>query len=475
MGICVHPVMRGTALAAAIVIAACGARAVPGDVSASPPLVSATQLTPSPSPSIVPASAVTVTVNGTRYAGGGAVRVQRDVPIAVEIAFPFDVDATSVKAFIPRDGAPVWTDAHTLRLSFPANADVQFKIPDARSADGDRRLALLVVSLSYPPAHIVAIATLSELAANKKLPVPTAHTLTVPDGDGTTVSPDGKRALVFDGFGPGAGPAPTLVELATGMRSVLSAPPASDGWFSFAGWLPDGRLVIVGRHVWVGDGDGTSMRQVADAQAAVGGYPWLAVPDPSGTRLALWGHNADGHIAVVRLDDGSVRRITGPFRRSCADCTISLAWSADGALIAGTDADREASVSAGTRARVVDVAADRTTGTLEGNVHSIVGLPTNELIVIRDSGETGAGSRLLGVRMGFDLVERARSLGCGWSMSGDGRYLLEAQCGGGAGYPSWVVTDTSTGTTISFFVQASGSNGISGALHWLADDRLAAY
>jgi hypothetical protein len=472
---------RLLALVAATVLVACGARGVTSEASVLPsaspaPLATTTRTPPSraPSPSLFPASAVTVTVNGTRYSGGEVARAQRDVPIVVELAFPFDVDRASVDTYIPRDAANAWPDARTARLTFPANTDIQFKIPEARAATGDEHVALLVVIVSYPPAHIVAIATLAEIAANKKIPVPTARTITVPDGDGTTVSPDGRRALVFDGFGPGTGPQPTLVDLATGALSVLAAPPASDGWFSFAGWLPDGRLVLVGRHVWAGDGDGRSMRQLADAVGAVNGYPWLAVPDPAGTRIALWGYNADGHIAVIRLDDGSVRKISGPFRRSCADCGITLAWSSDGKLIAGTDADSETG-SAQTRVRVIDVAADRTTRTLEGNVYSIVGLPTNELMTIRDSGESGAGARLLGLRTGFDLVERRHYLGCGWNMSPDGRYLLEAVCSGGAGYPTWTVTDTSTSTTISFYVEASKSNGVSGALHWLADDRLAAY
>ena len=476
MGGRVHGVMRAIALVAAIVVSACGARAVTGDGSAPASATPTAQVTAtasfSPAPSVVPASAATVTVNGSRHAGGDPIRIQRDVPIVVEVAFPFDVDVTSVESFIPRAGTPTWPDRHTLRLSFPANTDVQFKIPEARSANGSERLALLVVALSYPPAHIVAIATLAELAANKKLPVPTARTLTVPDG-ATSVSPDGKRALVFDGSGSGTAPQPTLVDLATGAAAVLSVPPATDGWFAFAGWLPDGRLVLVGHHVWVGAGDGTSMRELADAEAAIGGYPWLGVPDPSGTRIALWGHNPDGHVAVVRLDDGGVRKIAGPFRPPCADCGISLAWSADGTLIAGTDADGDAPAS--TRLRVVDVTADRTVRTLVGNVRAVVGLPTNELIVVRDSGEVGAGSRLLGVRAGFDLVERARYLGCGWSMSPDARYLLEAQCGGGAGYPTWTVTDATTGAAISFYVEASKSSGISAVLHWLADDRLAAY
>ncbi len=437
------------------------------------PTASATPAT-TPSPTLLPPSAVTITVNGARYVGGEAVRAERDVPVVVELAFPFDVDRTSVEAYLPHNAAVTWPDGRTLRLAFPSNADVQFKIPQARATAGDAGIELLVVIVSHPPAHIVTMASLAEIAANKKMPVPTARTITVPAGDGTTLSPDGKRALVFDGFGPETGPAPTIVDLATGARTPLGAPPASDGWFSFAQWLPDGRLVLVGRHVWVGEGDGASMRQIADAVAAVGGYPWVAVPNPAGTQLALWGYNGDGHIALVGLDDGAVRTITGPFRRSCADCGVTLAWSADGRLLAGTDADTEVGQQPA-RVRVIDVASDRTVRTLEGNVFSIIGLPTGELIVVRDSGEYGAGSRMLGVRMGFDLVERTRYLGCGWAMSPDGRYLLEGICGGGAGYPTYVVTDATTGTTISFYVEASKSSGFRGGPHWLADDRLALY
>ncbi len=66
-----------------------------------------------------------------------------------------------------------------------------------------------------------------------------ARMATIPDGDGVAVSPDGRWALVFDGFGAPSGPAPILVELQTGTRTTLAQPPASDGWFAFAGCRTD--------------------------------------------------------------------------------------------------------------------------------------------------------------------------------------------------------------------------------------------
>ena len=47
-------------------------------------------------------------------------------------------------------------------------------------------LSALVVLVSYPPAHVVTFATVPELSASHRMPLPGAKMMTVPQGDGVT-------------------------------------------------------------------------------------------------------------------------------------------------------------------------------------------------------------------------------------------------------------------------------------------------
>jgi hypothetical protein len=163
----------------------------------------------------------------------------------------------------------------------------------------------------------------------------------------------------------------------------------------------------------------------------------MAVPNVAGDRLAIWAYNADGHVAVVDLNGGTVTRVAGPFRRYAADGTVSLAWSRDGAMLAGIDSDSE-SGAAKARVRIVELATGKTVRTIEGGAARISSFPNGELLVTRDAGEQGAGARLLGIVMGFDGVEHRRYMGCGWSMSPDARYILQSECGG-AGFSGYTI------------------------------------
>lgn len=460
-------------LGGAVTLGACSASTTPA-ATAEPALASSSPTTgisaaatPVPSPTRMPGSVVAMTVDGVSRPVSEPVRARGQLPTVVVLTFPFAVDRAGVEQWLPSSAARSWIDDRTLQLSF-ASADrpVAFKVPETRASAGSAVIDWFTVNITFPDARLIEIYTTAALMS-ERLPQP-ALTVRAPPGDGLTVAPDGRMAIVFDGFGPGTGPGPTLLDLDTKATTPLSQPPASDGWFSFADWLPDGRLLMVGRSVWIGDGRGASMRRIADAQAAVGGYPWVAVPDPAGKRLALWGYNADGHIAVIDLADGRAQRITGPFRRSGADGAVSIVWSADGTSIAGTDNDAETGHPTA-RVRVVDVASDRTLRTLEGDVWWLHGLANGELVIARSSGETGAGARRLGVRTGFDLVEKARYLGCAWSMSRDGRYLLQTECSGGAGHPPHTLIDLRSGALNTFLLQTPASP------HWLADGRLAFY
>jgi len=455
------------ALAAALVLGACGSTRADGSPS---PLASATPPASAAPTGSLPGSAVRITVNGTPYAQGTELALSpTGAPVVIVMAFPFAVDRPSLDRFLPNATAAIsWTDDRTLRLTYPeSESNMSFKVPEVLAADKTATIGLFSIHVSFPATRVIDLFTVAELNAIKTTGVRTAATaFRIASAGSLTLSPDGRRAIEFELITIKGSAAPALIELATRARTPLAQPTAADGPFAFADWLPDGRLLLVGRSVWVGNGDGTSMRKLADTVAALGNVPWTAVPSPGGDRVALWAYNTDGHIAIVDLDNGSVTRIAGPFRRYAADGRAWLAWSRDGTVLAGTDSDGETG-SAKARVRVVDLASDRSLRTIEGGVISLSSFPTGELVVIRDPGEQGAGSRLLGIVMGFDGVEHRRYLGCGWSMSPDARYIVQPECGG-AGFAGYTLINVSAGTSIGFGLP-------SGFRRWLADGRLAFY
>jgi hypothetical protein len=459
--------MRIIALVGALLLSACGATLAGGSPS---PLVSAlaTASAPAAPTGRLPGSVVRITVNGVPYPQGSEMTLTpTGGSVAIVMAFPFAVDRPSLERSLPRTAAVTWTDDRTVRLVIPeTETNISFKAVQVAAVDKTAVIDLFTVQVAFPATRVINLFTVQELTDGTRVPAAaTAYRVTAPGG--LTVSPDGRRAIAFDGIqtGPG-GTAPALIDLATRARMPLAQPTLADGPFAFADWLADGRLLIVGRDVWLGAGDGNGMRKVADATAAVGGLPWTAVPNAAGDRVAIWGYNTDGHVAVVDLRDGTIARVTGPFRRSAADARVSLAWSRDGALLAGTDSDSEAG-PAKARVRIVNVPTDRTLRTIEGGVFGISALPTGELLVVRDAGEQGAGARNLGLVLGFDGVERRRYLGGWWSMSPDARYLLQMEAGG-AGMAGYTLIELPTGR--SFFFGVSSGFG-----RWLADGRAAFY
>jgi hypothetical protein len=414
----------------------------------------------------LPGSAVRITVNGRPYAHGSTLQLTpTGGSVVIEMTFPFPVDRSSVERWLGR--APVtWTDDRTARLTFSETESIiGFKIAEARAADGSGVISWFSVSVGFPATRVINEFTIAELAAGNRGPT-AATAFRISTQGGLTVSPDGRRAIAFPGIQMGPGPGPSMIDLATRRATPVAQLGASDGPFAFADWLPDGRLLIVGRDLWLGNGDATAMRKIADAGAAAGNLPWAAVPSPNGQRIALWGYSADGHVAIVDLRDGLVTRIAGPFRRFGSDTAVSLAWSRDGTLLAGTDSDSEAEPTKA-RVRIVDVATDRTVRTIDGRAHRVSSFPTGELLVVGESDERGQGARDLGAVFGFDGVERRRYLGGWWTMSPDGRYLLQHEVGA-AGYPSFTLIDLTSGRSDGFHVD-------SGFGRWLADGRLAFY
>ena len=431
-------VVRAIALVAALVLGACGstlAGASPSPKTSASPSASA-----SAAPSgRLPGSVVRITVNGMPYVDGTIFSLAlTGSPVTIVLTFPFAVDKASVERWISKSTPIAWTDDRIAQLTFRETEPIGFKVAETRAATGDAVIDWFTVNVDFPATRVVNIFATGEAYA-----IATGGSRTAFDSHrvsaagALTVSPDGVRAIQYQAIAPATGVAPAMIQLFTSVSTPLAQPTAAEGPFAYADWLPDGRLVMVGRSVWVGSADGSAMRKVADAMGAAGGLPWTAVPNVAGDRVAIWAYNADGHVAVVELKDGTVTRVAGPFRRYGADATVSLAWSRDGTMLAGVDSDSETG-AAKARVRIVDLASGKTVRTIEGGAVRVSSFTNGEFVVTRDPGEQGAGARLLGIVMGFDGVEHRRYQGCAWTMSPDARYILQSECGG-AGFSGFTI------------------------------------
>jgi hypothetical protein len=409
--------------------------------------------------------------------GTGFALVPTGRPVTIVLTFPFAVDKTSVERFLPKSAPIAWTDDRTAALTFSETEPIGFKIAETRAAVGDGVIDWFTVNVDFPGTRVINIFATGEaygLATGGSRTAGDSHRVSWTGA--LTVSPDGGRAVGYQAIAAPTSAAPTMIELYTNVRTPLAQPTAADGPFALADWLPDGRLIMVGRGVWVGSGDGSAMKNIADATAAAGGLPWTAVVNPAGDRVAIWAYNADGHVAVVDLKNGTVTRVAGPFRRYAADGTVSLAWSRDRTMLAGIDSDGETG-AAKARVRIVDLASGKTVRTIEGGAARISAFTNGELVVVRDSGEQGAGARLLGIVMGFDGVEHRRYLGCGWTMSPDARYILQSECGG-AGYSGFTIFELMVPTAGGAIVtpRPPTSFGLSGQFgRYLSSGRLVFY
>jgi hypothetical protein len=458
--------MRHIALAAGLLLSACGSTFSGSSPSPQVSASAAPSAGATPSATLglagaLPGSVVRITVNGLPYDQNVPFQLQpTGRPVVIEMAFPFAVDRPFFETWMPRNAASIWVDDRTLRLSYSeTETNIGFKIPETRAADQSATIGFFVVRVDFPASRVVSTYPVTELAKGGAAPT-SATTVRVSAPGVLRVAPDGRHAIAYTYV---IGTSPTLVDLATRASTPLTEPAASDGPFVFVDWLSDGRLMVIGRSVWIGDGGSAAMRKVADATVALGVAPSAALPSPSGDRVALSAYFGDGHIAVLDLRDGSAIRLTGPFRRFRPETAMSLAWSKDGALLAGLDSDSEHGVGA-SRVRIVDVAADRTVRTIEGSVLNVSSFASGELLVVRESDRI---REYLGVVMGFDAVEHRRYVGGGaWWMSPDAKYLVQQEPSGGAGYPQLTLIDLATGRSTAIAVYLP-------FVSWLADDRLA--
>ncbi len=460
--------MRTSLVLALILATACGTTGAPS-VSAPSSAMSEAAASPTasplPSPSRLPGSSVRVSVNGVDQPFGSTITVSGDGPTVVVLGFPFDVDRASVERWLPRSASLEWPDDRTLRVRFPESESYPgFKVPETRSRDGTAVVDLFVVNVRYPPSAVLSVHTVAQLEAGATVP-----TTRISLKGTVKVSPDATRLLTYDGYDgptygrPGAPPIPIqVVELFTKKSATLDAPPLSEGPFSFGGWLPDGRVVLVGSKIWIGPADGSALKAIANATDPSGARARIAQASPRGRSLAF---ATPSVVGIVDLTSGAVRFLAQP-KRSCDSGPYrtpgNLAWSSDERLLAWIDCGADGT-TANARVRIVDVAADRTVRLIEGGANSVAPQLSGDLVIYRDSGEQGAGARGLFVVLDFNGVEQARRLAYSHELSPDGRYLLQiATCC--AGQPNSSLTDLATPSAQPIPLPGVGT--------WIADGRV---
>lgn len=453
-------------LIAASLVAACG-KPVSGAPSEVPPSLApaatsaATSAASSPTafasplPTRYPATDVRIIVNGTD-APGGAVVLDGASTTTVLLIFPFAVDRATVDQWLSPAlrASETWAADRTLQLSIPSTEPFPaFKLGEVRSADGTGVLGPVVVALRYAPSILLGVYSVADALASSGAKPSSSWRVKV--ADAFAVSPDVTRVLLYDAPptqarivgrpGPASGRTPQVLELSSGALTDVALGP-DDGPFAFGGWLPDGRVLFVGHGAWVGGPHGETLRRVADL---AGVEATSAQPSPKGGYVAIAAPDA---VRVVRIADGSIRTIPG----SGQGCGSGLAWSADDKLLAWIDCAAKA-------VRVSDASTGGVVRTLAGETRAVASMPTGDLIVTRDSGERGEGQRSLGIVYGFDGTEKARYLGYAWSVSADGRFLLNigSCCAGG---PSSRLSDART--------PGAPEVMLPGIASWTADGRI---
>src|SRR5437867_3512295 len=266
---------------ALLVTVACGSAGAPPSPSPSTAVASAST---SPTPGASPTSkrldgkAVRISVGGVEQPDG-VVRPLASGPVTVTLSFPFAMDRASVERWL---GAYAlrWSDDRTLEVVVPEAQDsTGFKVAETASADGLSTIDFFVVSVAFPPTRILRVYAAGDLArasSDFAHPAPPLTSQRVHLGlRGTfALSPDARTILFFD-FRASPGPAPFVLDVATDTARALVPAPASDGPFVYGGWLADGRLLLVGKKVWLGDARGEGMRVVADVTAP-DGWPDVA-------------------------------------------------------------------------------------------------------------------------------------------------------------------------------------------------------
>lgn len=361
------------ALLVALLIGGCAAKTPP---PAPPPSPAAVEPSPQPKPAQrfeVPIS-FHVRIDGQTVEPSPPFGLASDAPVEVMVTFTDAVDRASAEQALsrrlPAGTAFAWSDDQTVTITVPEGGQFEVDASGAKAATGTRTVVSSPRSVYRPPLTHVELYRVSDLLAGTGTP---AYRHRVPWATSAVkMAPDGKTAFYYanDPFMPGV--APTLVDLTTGKETRLPVPVDT---YSLGGWLPDGRLFLVGGGVFVGDGAGRELKVISKEASG-----WVSTLSPTGSHLAVWRHGADGRITLVDMQSGESRQVEGPFRRGVQDGAVNLGWSPDGKLLAGSDHDADTGVGGrGARIRIIDPFSARQERTIEGLTFS-KWLPSGEML-----------------------------------------------------------------------------------------------
>ena len=255
--------MRVALLVVALLLAACGQGSM-SDTSPSPRAVTYTPIAAptSASPTRLPGSVVRLSVNGVEHPVSSEIVDPGDGPVTIVLTFPFAVDRQSVEKWSLPPGTKAWPDDRTLRLIVPeAEPELNFKIAETWAASGDTVIDFFVVSVRFPATRAIKVFTVAELAVTVGTRFPdTSSSWRIRSNDALALSPDARRVLIFDGFGPPSGQVPTFVELSTKSDPVAQPPAARDGSHMRMDAVDDSSC-LAGR---VGDAKSGNMTRIAD-------------------------------------------------------------------------------------------------------------------------------------------------------------------------------------------------------------------
>jgi hypothetical protein len=163
-----------------------------------------------------------------------------------------------------------------------------------------------------------------------------------------------------------------LLDLETGVITsvALDLPADALHYRSVVRWLPDGRLLLSGREIWIGGPRGEDPRSVFTK------FPYEVSPSPSGKLLAISALESR-EIVVLELATGKTTALTGPFRPCAQDGGLGIVWAPDENSVAATDCSDAAQT--GMRIRIVRIADGREIRNLP-ELTSLAWLPSGDII-----------------------------------------------------------------------------------------------